>query len=538
MKRLFVSLLMVAAILPATIYAGGIVTNTNQSASFIRMPAQDATIGIEGTYYNPAGLVHLENGFYISVSSQTVMQTREISSTFNMNKQEFQGDVFAPVFPTFYAVYKKDKVAYSFGVNPIGGGGSAKFETGLPSFEQMVAVLPTSLTAGGIPTTQYSMKSSFNGSSLNWGFQFNASYSLTDMISLSLGFRYVVANNTYEGYLKDVMINPNQPAFGAQYNGGSMVSAPLFFTDASNTLAGWAAGANSYFAGLEPIVSGGGGGVLLVDGAGAGLTPLQIAQIQGLLGAAGLTPAQIGAIDIQTAQATLGAAAPAFTANSNAMAANAAATANKEVDASQSSSGISPIIGVNFKFSESLNVAVKYEHKTNMTLTNKTTLDDVGLYPDGAKTPNDMPSLLVVGVGYRPMDKLFVTGGLHYYFDKNAKYGKKIGGVFVDNEEVMDGNSWEASLGLEYSINDAFLVSAGYLLTKTGANDLYHSDLSHSLNTSSVGFGGKYMINDRLGLNLGFMYTMYNEYTKEFVGYNESYNRKAMVGAIGFDYKF
>ncbi|MDD2279069.1 MAG: aromatic hydrocarbon degradation protein, partial [Bacteroidales bacterium] len=76
MKRLFVSLLMVAAILPATIYAGGIVTNTNQSASFIRMPAQDATIGIEGTYYNPAGLVHLENGFYISVSSQTVMQTR------------------------------------------------------------------------------------------------------------------------------------------------------------------------------------------------------------------------------------------------------------------------------------------------------------------------------------------------------------------------------------------------------------------------------------------------------------------------------
>lgn len=149
-----------------------------------------------------------------------------------------------------------------------------------------------------------------------------------------------------------------------------------------------------------------------------------------------------------------------------------------------------------------------------------------------------MPSLLVVGVGYRPMDKLFVTGGLHYYFDKNAKYGKKIGGVFVDNEEVMDGNSWEASLGLEYSINDVFLVSAGYLLTKTGANDLYHSDLSHSLNTSSVGFGGKYMINDRLGLNLGFMYTMYDEYTKKFVGYNESYNRKAMVGAIGFDYKF
>ncbi|MDD2197635.1 MAG: aromatic hydrocarbon degradation protein, partial [Bacteroidales bacterium] len=123
MKRLAIFCLAVSAFLPATLYAGGIVTNTNQSASFIRMPAQDATISIEGVYYNPAGLVHLDNGFHVSVNSQTIMQTREISSTFPMNQQNFQGDVFAPVFPTFYAVYKKDKVAYSLGVNPIGGGG-------------------------------------------------------------------------------------------------------------------------------------------------------------------------------------------------------------------------------------------------------------------------------------------------------------------------------------------------------------------------------------------------------------------------------
>ncbi|MDD3893186.1 MAG: aromatic hydrocarbon degradation protein [Bacteroidales bacterium] len=535
MKRLAIFCLAVSAFLPATLYAGGIVTNTNQSASFIRMPAQDATISIEGVYYNPAGLVHLDNGFHVSVNSQTIMQTREISSTFPMNQQNFQGDVFAPVFPTFYAVYKKDKVAYSLGVNPIGGGGSAKFESGLPSFEQMVAVLPLSLSASGIPTSQYSMSSSFNGNSLNWGFQFNASYALTDMISLSLGFRYVIANNNYEGYLKDIMINPNQPAFGTQYNGINMVSAPQFFTDASNTFAGWAAGANLYFTGLGNIVGGGGGGILLENGTGAGLTPEQIAQIQGLVVAAGQDPS---GIDIQTAQAILGAAAPVFTANSNAMAANAAATADKEVDASQTSSGISPIIGVNLKFSENLNVALKYEHKTNMTLTNKTILDDVGLYPEGAKTPNDMPSLLTVGVGYRPMNKLFVTGGFHYYFDKYAKYGKKINGEFVDNEEVMDGNSWEAAFGLEYMVTDNLLVSAGYLLTKTGANDKFHSDLSHSLNSNSVGLGGKYMINQRLGLNLGFMYTINEGYTKNFTGYKEEYNRNTMVAAIGFDYKF
>jgi len=536
MKKLAAFCLAVAAFLPATLYAGGIVTNTNQSASFIRMPAQDATISIEGVYFNPAGLVHLDNGFYVSLSSQTVSQTREISSTFDMNKTEFQGDVFAPVFPTFYAVYKKDKVAYSLGVNPIGGGGSANFENGLPSFEQMIAYgVRDQLTANGIETEEYSMKSSFNGSSLNWGIQFNASYALNDMISLSLGFRYVIANNTYEGYLKDVMINPNQPIFGAQYDGTNMVSAPQFFTDASNTFGGWAAGANSYYVGLQGIVDGGGGGVLLEDGTGAGLTETEIAQIQGLVMAAGQDPT---GMDIQTAQAVLGAAAPVFTANSEAMAANAAATSDMEVDASQSSFGISPIIGVNLKFSDNLNVALKYEHKTEMTLTNKTVIDNTGLYPDGAKTPNDMPSLLTVGVGYRPTEKLFVTGGVHYYFDKNANYGKKINGEFVDNEEVLDANSWEAALGLEYAINDNIIASIGYLRTQSGANDKFHTDLGHSLNTNSVGLGGKYLLSEKLGINLGFMYTAYEGYTKDFTGYEETYNRKAMVAAIGFDYKF
>ncbi len=519
MKKLAAFCLAVAAFLPATLYAGGIVTNTNQSASFIRMPAQDATISIEGVYFNPAGLVHLDNGFYVSLSSQTVSQTREISSTFDMNKTEFQGDVFAPVFPTFYAVYKKDKVAYSLGVNPIGGGGSANFENGLPSFEQMVAELPLSLTAGGIATDEYSMKSSFNGSSLNWGIQFNASYALNDMISLSLGFRYVIANNTYEGYLKDVMINPLHPL--NPEGAGNMVSAPLFFSTLSTAATSTA---NQL---QEDLIDNGAGGFTLDQlVAGSQITQAQADAIAGGLG------------DAYNSEMTVTQIQGAYFATADAMAANAAATSDMEVDASQSSFGISPIIGVNLKFSDNLNVALKYEHKTEMTLTNKTVIDNTGLYPDGAKTPNDMPSLLTVGVGYRPTEKLFVTGGVHYYFDKNANYGKKINGEFVDNEEVLDANSWEAALGLEYAINDNIIASIGYLRTQSGANDKFHTDLGHSLNTNSVGLGGKYLLSEKLGINLGFMYTAYEGYTKDFTGYEETYNRKAMVAAIGFDYKF
>jgi len=89
MRKLVLALLLAVVFVPATLYAGGIVTNTNQSASFIRMPALDAIIGVEGTYFNPAGLTNLSDGFYLSLSNQTVSQTRNIKSTFDMNLQEF-----------------------------------------------------------------------------------------------------------------------------------------------------------------------------------------------------------------------------------------------------------------------------------------------------------------------------------------------------------------------------------------------------------------------------------------------------------------
>lgn len=532
MKKIVIGILMVSVLIPATVLAGGIVTNTNQSASFIRMPAQDATISIDGAYYNPAGLIHLEDGLHISLSNQYVTQTRTIESTFTMNQQKFQGDVLAPLFPTFYAVYKKGKTAYSFGINPIGGGGSANFKEGLPSFEQQVAAfnLPTLLTASGIPTTQYGVDASFDGRSLNWGIQFNASYAVTEMLSLSLGFRYVIANNSYNGGL-NILINPNQPAFGAQYNGSNMVSAPQFFTDASTTFAGWALGANTFVTNLTP---------LLGDYGAAAITdvvtdPTQLAQLQGLIMAAGQNPA---GMDLNTAVAVLTAASPVFTATSATMAGYAAATADRELEATQSGFGISPIIGVNLKFSDNLNVALKYEHKAEITMTNKTVVDDVNMYPDGATMPNDMPSMLSVGIGYKPIDKLYVSGGLHYYFDKNANYGKKIGGNFVENKEVIDKNFLEVGLGLEYMVTDNILLSAGYLRTQTGVNDDYHSDLSHSLNTNSIGVGGKYILNNNIGINFGFMTTMYEGYTKKFSVWEETYNRKAMVIALGIDYKF
>lgn len=176
-----------ATLITGCLMAGGLVTNTNQSASWVRLPVRDASVEIDAVYYNPAGLMKLENGFHFSVSNQTIRQTKKVTNNYaglndayGLNVHEYDGKVSAPVFPSVYAVYKLDKFAFSFGFNPIGGGGSATFKKGLPSFEISPSDLVPSLAAKG--ATAYRLDTYFKGTSVFFGYQGAVSYKINDMI--------------------------------------------------------------------------------------------------------------------------------------------------------------------------------------------------------------------------------------------------------------------------------------------------------------------------------------------------------------------
>jgi long-chain fatty acid transport protein len=536
MKKTVLTLILLA--MATSIMAGGIVHNTNQSASFIRMPARDAAFGIDAVYYNPAGLIKLKDGLHFSLSNQYITQTRNIESTFpGMNRSEFEGGVTAPLFPSFYAAYKKNKFAVSFGFNPIGGGGSAFFEDGLPSFEQQVAILPMALSAGGVPTNDYSFETEFEGQSIIYGFQGGLTYQVHDQLSLSVGARYVTVSNSYNGYLRNIMINPNRPDLG--YN-GTLMSAPLFFDEFSAYLFNVSQVLQGTGNSLQPIIDQGGGSVPLENGTMAGLSPQEVAQLQGAITQVGGDPS---GMTIAQAQMFFFGASQGFADNSQEMANNADATQDMEVDATQSGSGITPIIGMNMQFTDNFNISVKYEFQTKINVKNSTTVDDVGLYPDGLEVPNDLPAMLSVGLQYRPVDRLGIHAGVHHYFDRKVKYGKTLGGEFVGNDKLMETDYMEAAFGLEFAITEKFLISAGYLRTQTGVNEIYQSDLSHSLSTNSFGGGLRYSFSENFGLNLGVMNTWYVEDEREFMSpmvgaYKEIYNRKAFVAAIGLDISF
>jgi long-chain fatty acid transport protein len=226
-----------AMLIPYMAYSGGIVTNTNQSAIWVRTLARDASTGIDAVYFNPAGLTKLDNGLHFSLNSQTVWQSKDVTTNYKYlqpNPKAYKGEVFAPVFPSLYAAWKKGKVAVSFGFNPIGGGGSAEYKTGLGSFESQVATLPFLFTALStmlgtpVPTTQYTADIYFKGSSVYFGYQLGISYAINDMISAYAGARLVTAKNTYVGHINDIMINPIIPGLNPD---GAMISAYGLFTN-------------------------------------------------------------------------------------------------------------------------------------------------------------------------------------------------------------------------------------------------------------------------------------------------------------------
>jgi Long-chain fatty acid transport protein len=517
MKKYLLSVATV--LLSAPIFAGGILTNSNQSAAYMRMLARDASTSIDAIYYNPAGLTKLGNGFHFSLNNQTLFSKRTIDNGFPLlNDQKYIGDVTIPFFPGIYAAYKMDRWVFSFGFNPNSGGGTANYGKGLPSFEIPISAIPAGLNAKGIPTSAYSLDLSFDGSSVFWGSQVGASYKFTDIISAFAGVRMIYAVNTYKGEMKNISINPLYPGINPS---GNFMLASVFFTQLA-TLANGAASS------IDPLIT----------TYGAGDQTLQEARTNNLLTDDQVTALSAGLGAAYNPAMTVSQVQSAYLANAAASTQNAAATSDQKVDVRQTGTGFTPIIGVNITPNDKINIGIKFEFKTKLELTNHTKSDVVtNMFPEGATYREDLPALLSIGVDYKILPDLKLSAGLHHYFDKNVDWDGR--------QNFIDNNLYELAFGMEYNVTDKFLLSAGYLYVQTGVGQGYQTDISYSLSSNSVGFGCAFMASERLTLNLGVLYTQYvqGQRTVDYPQYGingitETYNRNNIGFGIGFDFSF
>jgi len=531
MKKLFT--LITAFSIGVSAFAGGLLTNTNQSVHFLRNPAQDASTDIDAAYTNPAGLIFLSDGFHFSLTNQSAFQTRTVTSTFapfaayggNATKT-YNAKTNAVLIPSFQAAYKKDKLALSASFAVIGGGGEATFSNGLPSFEAPVSMIPMGLTAAGVKTTSYSLEQYLNGKQFIFGFQVNATYKFNDVISGAVGIRINYLTGSYNGYLRNIQINPQHPSLNPT---GKMMSANTFFKNA-------AASANGASASLDPLVAGFGSYTMSQLVSANVLTADQVSALSAGLGK------DVSAFTVNQVQGGYKAAAASYTANAD-------KTADKEVDCKQTGWGVTPILGLDIHPSENLLIGLKYEFGTKLNVTNNTRVDNTGLYPDGEVNRNDIPALLTIGAQYT-LNKVKLSGGYHHFYDTDAK-------LPYDRQKNINSGLNEYLLGAEYSINKTFLVSAGGQLTRTGVTDDYQKDMSYSLNSVSIGFGGAVNLTKQLRLNVAYFFTKYDKWTKTVdkdkvfnattntKGYNgtglagtDVYDRTNNVIGVGLDYNF
>lgn len=486
MKKLLLTALVLCT--AVVVYAGGIVTNTMQSAMFTRFQCRDATINIDAAYYNPAGLVHFSDGFFISVNNMSLGETRLIESDYDnfiTGSNEFNGRLLTPVIPAVYTVYKKGRLAFSAGINLVSGKGSAVYENGLPSYERRVAdFLPyirNSLetidqavrnVSGSDPlysnVTGYDIDASFKQRSLYPGLQFNMAYMINDYWSLGAGIRLVSGRNRYLGEVSSILVSGTNAE-------GDFTASPVDYVrsvaDAVN----------------DTITSD------LYDKA-----------------------------DILQQRSRL------------------------DVDVLQKGFGVAPVISINYAASLYTNWALKYEFKTKLRL--ETEVNDfkngAGMFRDGSIIIADIPAMLSVGVTRRTSNKFMYYAGVHYYFDKPIDFDGSTG-IDID---MIDNNSWELAWGAEYKLTNALRISAGWHMSRPGVNEEYQSEMRFSLPSNTIGGGVGIRLSELIDLNLGVSYTLYKKDEKEYTytpeltsvsaDVSEYYDIRTFVFAAGIEFLF
>ena len=209
------------------------------------------------------------------------------------------------------------------------------------------------------------------------------------------------------------------------------------------------------------------------------------------------------------------------------------------LDCSQTGLGVAPIIGIDYKVNDYVNLAAKYEFRTPITVKADAKNNDAfnqmagrqpafANYLDEAETLMDLPGYLAVGVQVTPIEKLRLNAGYHMYFDRDTRQWSK--------DLVKDTN--ELTLGASYDLTDRIEVSAGYQKTMYDQSEANYSDLSFNLNSYSFGLGVGVKVADNVKLNAAYFQTNYKDHALTTAVSNITFHRENRVFGVGVDVNF
>ncbi len=182
------NLLVLGFLTSATAMAGSIDYLSQQDAEYLAHPAMVGKIGVSGAYYNPAGLVWLEDGTYMQVNNQTHLKT--YSQEYGDYK--FESDKPSAMVPSLQVVHKKGDMAYFFHAGAIAGGGSVEYKGGVGTFPSIA----DSLDKIG---AEFVGGSNVTGESYYIALQAGIAKKITKSWSGAIGIRAIDAQRRFKG---------------------------------------------------------------------------------------------------------------------------------------------------------------------------------------------------------------------------------------------------------------------------------------------------------------------------------------------------
>lgn len=230
----------------------------NHSAEYIRTLNRNASTDVDAAFYNPAGLVFMKDGLHFMFSNQTMVVNRKIVNTLGNMWHYFEGgfsqlaaptvitdwapnalsdstytgrkyekynlDVFAPMLPDFDIVYKLNKLAafFNFAILQATPTSGIKYKDGVPTldnglitifngfrnYDKNLAVEPNKSYTDLVNLTR---NSTYYKNEMYMSATIGGAYKIIEMLSASLGARFIYAKLTNEIKASNIVYTPVNP---------------------------------------------------------------------------------------------------------------------------------------------------------------------------------------------------------------------------------------------------------------------------------------------------------------------------------------
>ena len=215
-------------------------------------------------------------------------------------------------------------------------------------------------------------------------------------------------------------------------------------------------------------------------------------------------------------------------------------TSSRKLDVEKTANGLSGIVRVDVVPAENLNIALRYETRTNLEFETgvggngwaPVPLPDSSFAVEGYKQRKDLPAILAGGISYRFSPKFKLSTTFKYYFVEDADEGEFDG--LNDNYE----NGLDLGIGIDYQISLRILGGLAYIRSDLGGSEDTYSDLEYNLDCHCIGGGIRYLVNEDFALTLAGGHNIYDEGHGSGSFENCTYNKKLWYFGLGAEVSF